>query len=187
MSDTRQNSGSNAHRATGTPSIQQTSQGTQTGIAFTTQVANTTQSESFELFGSLPFELKAKIWNIAAREVPRLVEITPRGNFQGHTPALLGVSHMAREKALEVYDTLRPGSPQPVYFNPRNDTLVFNIVTVEDPFPHGYPSFGIIGSPPIPSNFNLGGILASKGIKSFAFKIDGHIFYHEYRGSDYTL
>ncbi|ATZ49297.1 hypothetical protein BCIN_04g04650 [Botrytis cinerea B05.10] len=96
MSDTRQNSGSNAHRATGTPSIRQNSQRTQTGIALTTQVANTTQSESFELFGSLPFELKAKTWNIATREVPRLVEITPRGNFQGHTPALLGVSHIAK-------------------------------------------------------------------------------------------
>ncbi|TEY50418.1 hypothetical protein BOTCAL_0277g00160 [Botryotinia calthae] len=127
------------------------------------------------LFGTLLSELQVKIWNIAAREVPRLVEITARGNFQGHTPALLGVSLMARELALEVYDALRPRSRQPVYFNPGNDTLVFSIVTFANPFPHGYPSFGIIGSHPTPSNFDLGEILASKGIKSFAFKIDGQI------------
>ncbi|KAF7946360.1 hypothetical protein EAE96_009359 [Botrytis aclada] len=104
------------------PTIQQTSQGTQTNTAVTTQ------SRSFALFGELPPELKAKILNIAAREVPRLIEVTPQG-YQGHTPALLGVSRMAREEALRVYNTLRPGCPQPIYFNPDNDTIILNVET----------------------------------------------------------
>ncbi|TGO45930.1 hypothetical protein BCON_0355g00090 [Botryotinia convoluta] len=127
MDNTRQDSESNAHSVTGTPTIQQTSRGTQTGAATTTQVASTTQSDSFEPFGDLPPELKTKILNIAAREVPRIIEMTPQGNHRGYTPALLGVSHMAREEALKVYNALRPGSPQSVYFNPDNDTLILNI------------------------------------------------------------
>ncbi|KAF7905326.1 uncharacterized protein EAF01_005847 [Botrytis porri] len=139
MDHTRQESGSNAHSVTGTPTIQQTSRGTQTGAAITTQVTSTAQVanitqvaitaqlESFELFGELPPELKTKILNIAAREVPRVVEMTPQGNHRGYTPALLGVSRMVRKEALKVYNTLRPGSPQPVYFNPDNDTFILNI------------------------------------------------------------
>ncbi|TGO23131.1 hypothetical protein BPAE_0143g00290 [Botrytis paeoniae] len=130
MDNTRQDSRLNAHSVTGMPTIQQTSRGTQTGAAITTQVASiaqvaiTTQSDSFELFGKLPPELKIKILNIAAREVSRLIEMTTQETFQGHTPALLGVSHMARKEASKFYVALRPGSPQPVYFNPDNDTLM---------------------------------------------------------------
>ncbi|KAF7896331.1 hypothetical protein EAF00_006345 [Botryotinia globosa] len=126
MDTTRQDSGSDVHRAAGTPTIQQTSQGTQTGT-FTTQVAIAAQFDSFVLFRDLPAELKAKILNIAAREVPRIIEMTPQGNHRGYAPALLGVSHLAREEALKVYNALRPGSPQPIYFNPDNDTLILNI------------------------------------------------------------
>lgn len=78
-------------------------------------------------FGDLPAELQTKILNIAAREVPRLIEMTPQGNHRGDTPALLRVSRMVREEALKVYNALRPGSPQPIYFNPDNDTLILNI------------------------------------------------------------
>ncbi|KAF5869725.1 uncharacterized protein Bfra_010925 [Botrytis fragariae] len=127
MDKTRQDSGSNAHSVTGTPTIQQTSRRTQTGAAIRTQVAIATQSNFFELFGEFPPELKTKILNIAAREVPRTIEMIPQGNHRGYTPALLGVSHMAREEALKVYNALLPGSPQPVYFNPDNDTLILNI------------------------------------------------------------
>ncbi|KAF7918141.1 uncharacterized protein EAE97_011912 [Botrytis byssoidea] len=126
MDNTRQDSGSNAHRAAGTPTIQQTSRGTQTGT-FTTQVAIAAQFDSFVLFRNLPAELKAKILNIAAREVRRTIEMTPQGNHRGYAPALLGVSRMAREEALKVYNALRPGSSQPIYFNPDNDTLILNI------------------------------------------------------------
>ncbi|TGO36184.1 hypothetical protein BHYA_0133g00260 [Botrytis hyacinthi] len=117
---------SNARQAAGTPTIQQTSQGTQTGT-ITTHVARTAQLDSFELFGDLPAELKTKILNIATREVPRIIEMTPQGNHRGYAPALLRVSHMAREEALKVYNALRPGSPQPIYFNPDNDTFILNI------------------------------------------------------------
>ncbi|KAF7882561.1 uncharacterized protein EAF02_005924 [Botrytis sinoallii] len=121
MDNTHEDSGSNAGSVTGAPTTQQTSRGTQTGAAITTQPG------SFQLFGNLPPELKLKILNIAAREVPRTIEMTPQGNHRGYAPALLGVSHMAREEALKVYIALRPRSLQRIWFNPDNDTLILNI------------------------------------------------------------
>ncbi|KAF7932655.1 uncharacterized protein EAE98_003954 [Botrytis deweyae] len=121
MDNTHQDSGSNAGSVTGVPTTQQTSRGTQTGATMTTQPG------SFQLFGNLPPELKLKILNIAAREVPRTIEMTPQGNHRGYAPALLGVSHMAREEALKVYIALRPRSLQRIWFNPDNDTLILNI------------------------------------------------------------
>ncbi|TGO07270.1 hypothetical protein BTUL_0298g00010 [Botrytis tulipae] len=148
MDTTRQDSGSNAHRAAGTPNIQQTSQGTQTGT-FTTQVAIAAQFDSFLLFRDLPDELKAKILNIAAREVPRTIEMTPQETRRGYTPALLRVSHMAREEALKVYNTaLRPGFPQPIYFNPDNDTLLFDAAVRRSTFRTAPPLLIPIASAP---------------------------------------
>ncbi|KAI9642808.1 hypothetical protein NHQ30_008541 [Ciborinia camelliae] len=84
---------------------------------------------SFTLFAELPPELKAKIINFGARLTARLIEITTEGVFKGQTPALLSVNHFTREEALRVYVTLQQKSPQPVYFNPDNDTFLLNIET----------------------------------------------------------
>ncbi|KUJ16573.1 uncharacterized protein LY89DRAFT_544453, partial [Mollisia scopiformis] len=82
----------------------------------------------FAPFSTLPSELRCKVWASAC--FPRVLSLTYNSNtstFQTTTPtpALLAVSHEAREEALRVY-ALNFGtstSPANIHFNPYFDTL----------------------------------------------------------------
>lgn len=83
---------------------------------------------SFELFSTLPSELRCKIWEAAC--FPRVLSLTYdsfTSSFQITTPspALLSVSHEARQEALRVYALTFGTSAQAanIPFNPYFDTL----------------------------------------------------------------
>ena len=89
------------------------------------------EETDFQLFPSLPIELRLKIWKLAS-QVPRLVEVrfpknslSHKHDFVSDPPAVLHTSHEAREEALKSYtlDLATKHTLYPVCFNFEVDIL----------------------------------------------------------------
>ncbi|KAF7858535.1 hypothetical protein EAF04_009135 [Stromatinia cepivora] len=115
--------GSNISTASSNPPHSQSNGATHQTLV----TVSTLPATSFTKFVDLCPELKVNILKLAAQDVSRVIEITRNGVCKGQTPALFAVNRLTRAVVSKMYETLRPGSSQPIYFNPDNDTLLWHI------------------------------------------------------------